>query len=95
MHKRSYKLNIVNTGDRIYIGDREIDISNVKPVDLLLAALAYGVGIRYIDKTGEEFRMECEVENYRIKCRAKCSGEEERCLVFRTLKETIEFQCIE
>ncbi|MEM0484337.1 MAG: hypothetical protein QW434_06540 [Pyrobaculum sp.] len=39
------------------VGDREIDITGLRPIDLMLAALAYGIGIRYIDMEGRPFEM--------------------------------------
>lgn len=51
----------------------------------MIAALAYGVGIRYVDKTGQPYEIECEIERGQIKCYAPCTGEEERCIVYKTL----------
>ncbi|MCY0890867.1 MAG: hypothetical protein OWQ51_07800 [Pyrobaculum arsenaticum] len=87
------RLSIIVTPEKVQIGDKTIYVDNLRPVELLLAALAYGIGIRYIDKTGEAFEMQCEVEGYQIKCEANCTGEEERCLVFRTVTKGIQFTC--
>jgi hypothetical protein len=69
----------------VAIDGKEIDLTGLRPIDLMLAALAYGIGIRYIDKTGEPYEMECEVDGYNVTCRAKCTGEEEKCLIYQTL----------
>ena len=48
-----------------------------------------------MDKTGEPYEAECEIDGYNIVCKAKCSGEEERCLVYRALSEgLLKFICI-
>jgi hypothetical protein len=82
MHKRRHKITVTPTS--VKIDDKEIQVGGLRPVDLLLAALAYGVGIRYIDKTGQPYEMECEVEGYEIRCLAPCTGEEDKCLVYQT-----------
>ncbi len=93
MHKRRYKIRLEQR--RVIIDGKEIDLTGLRPIDLLLAALTYGVGIRYMDKTGEPYEAECEIDGYNIVCRAKCVGEEERCLVYRTLSEgLLKFICI-
>jgi len=83
MHKRRHTVKL--DGRRVAIDGKEIDLTGLRPIDLMLAALAYGIGIRYIDKTGEPYEMECEVDGYNVTCRAKCTGEEEKCLIYRTL----------
>jgi hypothetical protein len=83
MHKRRHKIKL--DGMRVVVDGREIEIAGLRPVDLMLAALAYGIGIRYIDKTGEPYELECEIDGYNITCRAKCTGDEEKCLVYQTL----------
>ncbi|MEZ0319152.1 MAG: hypothetical protein ABWK05_04050 [Pyrobaculum sp.] len=61
----------------------------------MIAALAYGVGIRYVDKTGQPYEIECEIERGQIKCYAPCTGEEERCIVYKTLtKGLLQFNCV-
>lgn len=96
MHKRGNSIKILATPERVIVGDREIDITGLRPIDLMLAALAYGIGIRYIDMEGRPFEMECEIEGYEIKCKAKCTGQEEKCVVYRALtKGTLKFECKE
>ncbi|AKT33758.1 hypothetical protein PYWP30_00087 [Pyrobaculum sp. WP30] len=70
MHKRRHTVKL--DGRRVAIDGKEIDLTGLRPIDLMLAALAYGIGIRYIDKTGEPYEMECEVDGYNVTCRAKC-----------------------
>lgn len=82
MHKRRHKITVTPT--LVKVDDMEIPVGELRPIDLLLAALAYGVGIRYIDKTGQPYEMECEVEGYEIRCVAPCTGEEDKCLVYQT-----------
>ncbi len=95
MHKGSNIL-ITVTPSGITIGDTTIETKGLRPVELMLAALAYGVGVRYVDKTGEPYRLECQIDGYQIVCVAKCSGEEDKCIVFRTLTEgLLEFRCQE
>ncbi|ACB39034.1 hypothetical protein [Pyrobaculum neutrophilum] len=92
MHKRSYKARVA--GGKVTVNGKEIDVTQLTPAELLLAALAYGVGIRYIDKTGEPYELECEIDGYTITCTARCSGEEGRCLIYRALTEgTLRFHC--
>jgi hypothetical protein len=69
----------------VAIDGKEIDLTGLRPIDLMLAALAYGIGIRYIDKTGKPYEIECEVDGYNVTCRVKCIGEEEKCLIYQTL----------
>lgn len=93
MHKRSHKIRLEQ--GRVIIDGKEINLTTLRPIDLLLAALAYGVGIRHMDKTGEPYEVECEIDGYNIVCKAKCNGEEERCLVYRALSEgLLKFICI-
>lgn len=82
MHKRRHTVKL--DGRRVAIDGKEIDLTDLRPIDLMLAALAYGIGIRYIDKTREPYEMECEVDGYNVTCRAKCTGEE-KCLIYQTL----------
>lgn len=84
MHKGSHTVKIKVTNHKVIINGKEIDVQGIRPIDLLLAAVAYGIGIRYIDKTGEPYEMECRVEGYEIVCDAKCTGEEEKCAAYRT-----------
>lgn len=91
MYKRSYTLRVDR--DKVVINEKEIGL-DLKPIELLLAALAYGVGIRHVDKTGKPYEIKCEVDGYNIICKAKCTGEEERCLVYRALTEgLLKFIC--
>ena len=63
-----------------------IRIGNLRPIDYLLIALAYGLGTRYMDRYGtSEYVINCEVVNDEIRCVADCSGSEDRCLVYRLL----------
>ncbi|GAB6944602.1 hypothetical protein [Vulcanisaeta sp. JCM 14467] len=63
-----------------------IRIGNLRPIDYLLIALAYGLGTRYMDRYGaDEYMVNCEVVNYEIRCMANCGGSEDRCLVYRLL----------
>jgi len=95
MHKRGHTLKVQFTGDKVVVGDREIDVRGARPIDLMLAALAYGIGARYIDATGEPFEMECHIDGYQITCMAKCTGQEEKCLVYQTLtKGLLKLQCV-
>jgi len=95
MHKGGHTLKVQFTGNRVVIGDREIDVRETRPIDLMLAALAYGIGARYIDATGEPFEMECYIDGYQITCMAKCTGQEEKCLIYQTLtKGLLKFQCV-
>jgi len=92
MHKRRHTVKL--DGRRVAIDGKEIDLTGLRPIDLMLAALAYGIGIRYIDKTGEPYEMECEVDGYNVTCRAKCTGEEEKCLIYQTLtRGLLKFLC--
>ncbi|MFN3804197.1 MAG: hypothetical protein ACK4SY_03995 [Pyrobaculum sp.] len=93
MHKGGNILITVTPGE-ITIDGRRIEIGGLRPVELMLAALAYGVGIRYVDKTGEAYQMECRIDGRQIVCRARCSGEEERCIVYQTLtRGLLQLQC--
>lgn len=95
MHKRGNTIKAIVTQEKVVVGDLEIDVKSVKPVELMLAALAYGIGIRYVDKTGQPYEIECEVEGYEVRCRAPCTGEEEKCLVYKTLtKGSLQFHCV-
>jgi len=93
MHKRRHKIRL--EPGRVIVDGKEINLTTLRPIDLLLAALTYGVGIRHMDKTGEPYEVECEIDGYNIVCKAKCSREEERCLVYRALTEgLLKFTCI-
>jgi hypothetical protein len=44
MHKRRHTVKL--DGRRMAIDGKEIDLTGLRPIDLMLAALAYGIGIR-------------------------------------------------
>ncbi len=63
-----------------------IKVSDLRPIDYLLIALAYGLGVRYIDKYNtNEYVLNCEIINDKLRCSANCGGFEDRCLVYRLL----------
>ncbi|MGC8606044.1 MAG: hypothetical protein ACP5GZ_01175 [Vulcanisaeta sp.] len=63
-----------------------IKVNELRPIDYLLIALVYGLGVRYIDKYGvDEHIINCEIINDEIKCSAYCSGSEDECFVYRLL----------
>ena len=56
-------------------------IGDLRPIDFLLIALAYGLGVGYLDKYGlGEYVISCEIENNNLRCISPCSGNEDRCL---------------
>ncbi|MFP3292175.1 MAG: hypothetical protein RXO30_06925 [Thermoproteus sp.] len=63
------------------------------PIELLVAALAYGVGTKYADAGLGDYEVECSVEGDEVRCRGRCAGVEERCLVFRLLRGAVRFEC--
>lgn len=64
------------------------------PIELLIAALAYGVGARHVDLGAEEYEVECDVEGASVICKASCIGVEDRCLVYRIVARGINIKCI-
>jgi hypothetical protein len=80
----------------IDIDGRVVRIGDLRPIDFLLIALAYGLGVRYLDKYGlSEYVISCEIENNNLRCTSPCSGNEDRCLVYRLLvKGGISLKCL-
>ncbi|MFB6490562.1 MAG: hypothetical protein TU35_004840 [Thermoproteus sp. AZ2] len=66
----------------LYVNGKPVP-PGLKPIELLVAALAYGVGARHIDLGAEEYEVVCDVEGDSVVCRAPCAGIEEMCLVYR------------
>ncbi|MGC8582814.1 MAG: hypothetical protein ACP5KY_07335 [Thermoproteus sp.] len=64
------------------------------PIELLAAAVAYGVGSKYMDAGLGGYEIECLVEGDEVRCRGRCTGVEERCLVFRLLRRAVAFECV-
>ncbi|BDR91285.1 hypothetical protein [Vulcanisaeta souniana] len=63
-----------------------IKVNGTRPIDYLLVALVYGLGVRFIDKYGvDEYVINCEIANDELRCDVNCSGFENRCLVYRLL----------
>lgn len=70
----------------VYINGSVIKVDGLRPIDYLLIALAYGLGVRYIDKYGgNEYIINCEIVDDELRCKARCSGHEDRCFVYRLL----------
>ncbi|MEZ0248519.1 MAG: hypothetical protein ABWJ97_04535 [Thermoproteus sp.] len=78
--------------DGLFVNGKKVP-DGFTPVELLAAALAYGVGAKQSDLGVESYEIECVVEGGEIRCRGKCTGVEERCLVFRTLRRALAFEC--
>ncbi|MEL9990261.1 MAG: hypothetical protein QXP98_02090 [Thermoproteus sp.] len=80
------------TKEGLFVNGKKVP-DGFTPVELLVAALAYGVGVRQSDLGAESYEVECVVEGEDIRCRGKCIGVEERCLVFKTLRRALTFEC--
>ncbi|MGC9153561.1 MAG: hypothetical protein ACP5GY_07510 [Vulcanisaeta sp.] len=71
----------------VSIEDKVIKVSGLRPIDYLLIAIAYGLGVRYLDKYGvRDFTIECEMRNDALNCRSACSGLEDKCFVYKLVK---------
>ncbi|CCC80784.1 hypothetical protein [Thermoproteus tenax] len=77
---------------RLVVNNKEVPTS-LSPLELLVAALAYGVGVKNADTVGDVV-VSCEVQGYRVACRGPCTGAEERCLVFQLLRDVINYECV-
>ncbi|WP_054858061.1 hypothetical protein [Vulcanisaeta sp. JCM 16159] len=80
------KLLRKNSEYYVDIKDSMIKVSGLRPIDYLLIALVYGLGIRYIDKYGgDECVIDCEIVNEELRCKTYCSGHEDGCFVYKLL----------
>lgn len=77
----------------LYVDGRPLP-AGFTPLELLVAALTYGVGARHVDAGADQYAVECEVEGDVVKCSGRCIGVEEKCLVFKLASRGgLEFLC--
>ena len=50
-------------------------------------------GTKYADAGLGDYEVECSVEGDEVRCRGRCAGVEERCLVFKLLRGAVRFEC--
>lgn len=80
------------TKDGVFVDGRRVP-EGFSPIELLVAALAYGVGAKSFDAGAEMYEIECFVDGDDILCRGTCTGAERRCLVFKILSKALRYEC--
>lgn len=81
----------------VEINGRVVEVNGLGPADFLLIGLAYGLGVRFMEKfNSNEYSIRCEISDGGIVCEGPCGGFEDRCLIFRVVtRGLLRFNCSE